>query len=221
MLHAPSLDSWPELPTRPRVAVLASGAGSTFEAIAQSVQAGHLQVTLACLLCNVPQAGALRLAQARGVEALCLPHQGYASRSMYEQALLEALRARQVEWIVMAGWMRVVTTTLLDAFEGRVLNVHPSLLPSFRGAHAIEDALAAGVKITGCTIHHVVPELDAGPILAQAAVPVLESDDVSQLRARIQAQERWLYPRAIAHAIARTSAQDSAAGLGEAAGGTF
>jgi len=112
-----------------------------------------------------------------------------------------ALRAAQVDWVIMAGWMRIVTPVLINAFPQRIINLHPSLLPSFKGIRAIEQALAAGVKVTGCTVHLVVPEVDSGPILMQAAVPILPGDSPESLHQRIQVQEHRILPAAIAQAI--------------------
>jgi phosphoribosylglycinamide formyltransferase-1 len=116
---------------------------------------------------------------------------------------VETLRQRGADWVIMAGWMRIVTPVLLDAFPRRVLNIHPSLLPSFRGVGAVEQALSAGVKVTGCTVHYAVPDVDSGPILAQAAVPILPGDTPESLHARVQVQEHQIFPLGIALAAQR------------------
>ena len=127
-----------------------------------------------------------------------LNHRDYKRRNDLDTAIVNVFRQYKVEWVVMAGWMRIVTPVLIDAFPDRIINIHPSLLPSFKGAHAVEQALEAGVKITGCTVHLVRQEVDSGPILIQAAVPVLPDDTPQTLHARIQVQEHRILPQAIA-----------------------
>lgn len=182
---------------RAKLGVLASGSGSNFEAIAAAIHDGRLNATISVLVCNNPDALAIARAQRLDIPAILINHRDYPSRQAFDQAVAQALQAHKADWIIMAGWMRIVTPTFLNHFPNRVLNIHPSLLPAFKGAHAIEDALRAGVKHTGCTVHYVIPELDAGPIIAQTQVPILEDDDLSALRARIQAAEHALYPHAI------------------------
>ena len=187
----------------PRVGVLASGSGTNFEAIARAVAAGELGVELACVIYNNPGAGVAERAEHHGVPAVLVDHRGFDGRAPFDAAVVATLREHGVEWVVMAGWMRVCTPALLDAFADRVLNIHPSLLPSFRGLDAIGQALDAGVTITGCTVHLVCLDVDAGPIVAQAAVPVAPDDDHGSLHARVQEAEHALYPRAIGWALAR------------------
>ncbi|MFN9176097.1 MAG: phosphoribosylglycinamide formyltransferase, partial [Synechocystis sp.] len=129
---------------------------------------------------------------------LLLNHRNYSTREALDAEIVKHFRQAGVEWVIMAGWMRIVTPVLLEAFSGRILNIHPSLLPSFRGVRAIEQALAAGVKVSGCTVHYAEAEVDSGPIVAQAVVPILADDTVETLHARIQAQEHHLFPLAIA-----------------------
>lgn len=204
-----SLDGYTRIPgARPRVGVLASGSGSNLGAIAAAIAAGDLEVELAAVVCNVAGAGALERARRAGVEPALIEHGGFGSRADFDAAVVAALRERGVEWVVMAGWMRLVGVELLDAFGGRVLNIHPSLLPSFKGLRAIEQALAAGVGVTGCTVHEVTEGVDSGPIVAQAAVVVDPGDDARTLHARVQRAEHVLYPRAISAAIARRRARD-------------
>jgi phosphoribosylglycinamide formyltransferase 1 len=178
--------------------VMASGSGSNFEAIAQTIQTGQLHAQIRVLICNNPDAQAITRAQKFGIPTVVLNHRHYASREDLDLAIIRTLRDYGVDWVVMAGWMRIVTPVLIQAFPDRILNIHPSLLPSFKGIHAVEQALAAGVKITGCTVHLVVPEVDSGQILIQAAVPVLPDDTVETLQNRIHVQEHVIYPRAIA-----------------------
>ncbi|NEP15417.1 MAG: phosphoribosylglycinamide formyltransferase [Leptolyngbya sp. SIO4C1] len=181
-----------------RLGILASGSGSNFAAIAQAVEERQLQASIAVLIYNNPDAQVAARAAQIQVPTVLLNHRDYASREALDQDILKTLRSHRVEWVIMAGWMRRVTRILVDAFADRMLNIHPSLLPSFPGMHAVEQALAAGVKITGCTVHQVRLAVDSGPIIAQAAVPVLANDTAASLQARIQVQEHRLYPVAIA-----------------------
>jgi phosphoribosylglycinamide formyltransferase 1 len=190
-----------------KIGVLASGAGSNFEAIAQAISQGHLCAQIQVLIYNNPQAKAAVRSQHYNIPAQLLNHRDYASREALDQAIVEVLQTDGVELVVMAGWMRVVTPVLLEAFPNRVLNIHPSLLPSFKGIRAVEQAIAAGVKITGCTAHWVVPEVDSGEILVQAAVPVLPDDTADTLHARIQVQEHRVIVAAIAHATHQIQAK--------------
>jgi phosphoribosylglycinamide formyltransferase-1 len=204
-LFSPQLDSIPPVEGEPpRIGVLASGSGTNFEAIAEAAVDGELDVELACLVCNNPDAAALARAERFGIESLLIDHRAYPSRESFDADVLELLDSFDVEWVVMAGWMRLVTEGFIDAYKGRILNIHPSLLPSFRGLDAVGQALDAGVRITGVTVHHVVHEVDSGPIVAQAAVPVLPEDDRASLHDRIQQQEHALFPRAIALAVNST-----------------
>ena len=155
------------------------------------------------LAVNNPGCGAERRAARLGVPCACLDHRLHPSREALERQLITLFQDAAVDMIVLAGWMRIVTTTLIQAFPERLLNIHPSLLPSFRGLHAVNQALASGVTLTGCTAHLVAEEVDAGPILVQAAVPVLADDDVSRLQQRIQAQEHRILPLAVAFAAQR------------------
>jgi phosphoribosylglycinamide formyltransferase 1 len=177
--------------------VMASGSGSNFEAVARAIDSGHLNAKIAVLIHNKPDIKAIDRAQQRGIPTILLDHRDYPTREGLDRAIVSALQAHQVECVVMAGWMRVITQVLIDAFKDRVINIHPSLLPSFPGIHSIEQALRAGVKIAGCTVHLVSLEVDSGPILVQAAVPVLADDTAATLHARIQIQEHLILPQAI------------------------
>jgi phosphoribosylglycinamide formyltransferase 1 len=178
--------------------VMASGTGSNFEAIASAIANGSLNAKIAVLIYNNPDIKAVEIARRYGIDAVLLNHREFPSRTELDRAIVLALKECGVECVVMAGWMRVVTSVLIDAFPDRIINIHPSLLPSFPGIRAIEQALAAGVKIAGCTVHIVAPEVDSGPILVQAAVPVLVDDTLATLHARIQHQEHQILPQAIA-----------------------
>ncbi len=195
-IHFPS--PWEGAPLS--LGVMASGSGSNFEAIAQAITHQRLNARIQVLIYNNPGAKASARAERLGIPAELLNHRTFASREALDQAIVETLQRYQVEWVIMAGWMRLVTPVLINAFPQRILNIHPSLLPSFKGVHAVEQAIAAGVKITGCTVHYVVPEMDSGKIIMQAAVPVLPDDTPATLQARIQVQEHRIYPLAIAHA---------------------
>jgi phosphoribosylglycinamide formyltransferase 1 len=186
-----------------RLGVMASGDGSNFEAVVQACLGGSLRGTVTLLVVNKADCGARKRAERLGIPWQLLDHRRFGSREALDQALITAFEEAGVDLIVMAGWMRIVTPLLIDAFPDRLVNIHPSLLPSFRGVDAIGQALAAGVRLTGCTAHLVRPEVDAGPVLAQAAVPVLDSDDHDSLAARIHQQEHRILPLAIALAAAR------------------
>jgi phosphoribosylglycinamide formyltransferase-1 len=177
--------------------VMASGSGSNFEAVARAIEQGQLNAKIAVLIHNKPGIKAIERAQHYGIPTVFLDRRHYPTREELDREIVATLQAHQVECVVMAGWMLVVTQVLIDAFPDRIINIHPSLLPSFRGIHAIEQALAAQVKITGCTVHLVSLEVDAGPILVQAAVPVLPDDTAETLHARIQVQEHLILPQAI------------------------
>jgi phosphoribosylglycinamide formyltransferase 1 len=181
-----------------RVVVLASGAGSNFQALidAQERMRHVPHVRLAGLLCNVEGAGALARARAAKIPFACVPHQGLA-RDVFERKLLDAMHPWQPELLVLAGFMRVITSTLIDV--GRpIINVHPALLPSFPGMHGAAQAIRAGVRISGCTVHLVDGGVDTGTILAQAAVPVLHDDTEETLQQRIQREEHRLLPAVVA-----------------------
>jgi phosphoribosylglycinamide formyltransferase-1 len=180
-----------------RLGVLASGSGTNLQSILDACAGRRIGAEVAVVVCNVAGAKALDRARAAGVPAVLLPHAEFARREEYDARLVEELRARKVDLVCLAGFMRIVTRTMLDAFPRRVLNIHPSLLPSFPGMHAVRQALAAGVRVTGCTVHFVDEGTDSGPVIVQAAVPVLDGDTEDSLAARILAQEHRCYPRAI------------------------
>ena len=175
------------------VAVLASGSGTNLQALLDDPVVGP---RIGVVVSDRAEAGALQRARGRGVEPLHLDPAAYPSRQAHDEALVRALRARGIEVVCLAGYMRILTSAAVRAFWGRMLNVHPSLLPAFPGAHPVRDALAWGAKVTGVTVHLVDEEVDHGPIVAQEAVPVLEADDEASLHARIQEVEHRLYPEA-------------------------
>lgn len=194
-------------PTSPlRIGVMASGSGSNFEAISNAIARGDLNAQIALLVYNNPGAKVAQRAERLQIPAVLLDHRTFDSRESLDDAIIEAMQSAGVEWVVMAGWMRRVTQRLISAFPKRILNIHPSLLPSFPGVKAVEQALTAGVKIAGCSVHHVELVVDSGPIVMQAAVPVLPNDTVESLQARIQAQEHRIFPLAIAIAASEQDA---------------
>ena len=172
--------------------VLVSGTGTNLQAILDAVEQNRLDADIRVVVSNKADALALERARARGVPAVAISHKAYASREAFDAALVEKLREHGVEWVVLAGFMRLLTRTMLDGFKNRIVNIHPSLLPAFPGVDAQEQALTYGVKVTGCTVHLVDEGTDTGPILMQRAVPVLDGDDVDALRARILVEEHAL-----------------------------
>jgi phosphoribosylglycinamide formyltransferase-1 len=180
-----------------RLGVLASGSGSNLQAILDRCADGSIPARVAVVVGNIPGAKALERAQAAGVPGVLLPHKGAASREAYDEQLVQTLRQHQVELVCLAGFMRLLTPGFLSAFQNRIINIHPSLLPSFPGLHAVRQAVNAGVRVSGCTVHIVDEGTDTGPILVQAAVPVLDGDTEETLGARILKQEHRAYPRAI------------------------
>jgi phosphoribosylglycinamide formyltransferase-1 len=180
-----------------RIGILISGRGSNFEAIADRVASGELAAEIAVVISNRADAKGLETARARGLNAVCLPSKGL-DREVYDRSLIEELRRSEVDLVCLAGFMRLLSGTFVRAFEGRILNIHPSLLPAFPGLDAQHQALDHGVKVAGCTVHFVDEDLDAGPIVLQAVVPVLDEDTVDALSARILREEHRIYSEAIA-----------------------
>jgi phosphoribosylglycinamide formyltransferase 1 len=188
-----------------RLGIMASGSGSNFEAIASAIAQGKLNAQIRVVIYNNPTAGVVERANRLGVPAQLFDHRTFETREALDEAIVKALNALQVDWVIMAGWMRRVTQQLISAFPARILNIHPSLLPSFPGVRAVEQALSAGVKITGCSVHYVELVVDSGPIVMQAAVPVLADDTVKTLQARIRVQEHRIFAQAIAIAAQQSS----------------
>lgn len=179
------------------IGVLISGRGSNLQALIDAVADGRLRARIALVISNKADAGGLRRAEAAGIETLILDHRASASRDEYDASLARALQARGVTLVCLAGFMRLIGARLLNAFPNAILNVHPSLLPAFPGVHAHARALEHGVRISGATVHLVTGELDAGPIVVQAAVPVLDDDTPDTLAARILVEEHRIYPEAV------------------------
>ncbi len=188
-----------------RLGVLASGGGTNLQALLDACAARRIDAEVALVLSNVPGAGALERAARAGVPGACLPSKGLTDRAAYDAAVVERLVAAGVELVCLAGYMRLVTPGFLQAFGPsprsrgcpRVVNIHPALLPAFPGLHGPRQALSAGVRVAGCTVHFVDEGTDTGPVIAQAAVPVLDGDTEERLAARILEQEHRLYPQAI------------------------
>ena len=179
-----------------RLAILLSGRGSNFEAIAENVAAGRIPAEIAVVISNRPGAEGLERAKRRGLPAIVVPSKGL-EREEYDRLLVAELQQRRVDLVCLAGFMRLLSPVFVRALPSRVLNIHPSLLPAFPGLEAQRQALEHGVKLTGCTVHFVDENLDAGPIIVQAAVPVLDGDTVETLSQRILEQEHSIYSEAI------------------------
>jgi phosphoribosylglycinamide formyltransferase-1 len=180
-----------------RVGVLLSGSGTNLQALIDAIAAGRLDARIAVVISNDPAAQGLVRAGRHGIPAVTVPHGDFPTRPAFDAKVVELLRAHDVELVVLAGFMRLVTPVLLGAFPSRVLNIHPALLPAFPGLHAERQALAYGARVTGVTVHFVDEQTDHGPILLQVAVPILPDDDEERLHARVQRQEHLAYPRAI------------------------
>jgi len=181
----------------PRLGILISGRGSNLQAIIDAIDAGTLRASIALVISNVADAPGLDRARGAGLDTLVIPHAGSATRNDYDRRLVAALQEHRVDLVCLAGFMRFLSPTFVDAFPNRILNIHPSLLPAFPGLDAQHQAFDHGVSVTGATVHFVNAELDAGPIVVQAAVPVLPDDTADTLSARILETEHRIYPEAI------------------------
>ena len=180
-----------------RVAILISGRGTNMAALIEAAWAPDFPAKIVLVFSNVETAQGLRTAQAAGIRTQALSHKEFASREEFDAAINEALEHLEVDLICEAGFMRIHSDGFVRKWEGKMINIHPSLLPSFKGLKVHEQALAAGVKISGCTVHFMTPELDGGPIISQAAVPVLPNDTPDTLAARILLEEHRIYPEAL------------------------
>ena len=180
-----------------KIGVLASGSGTNLQAIIDSIEGGRLHAEIACVLSNNSAAFALERAKRYSIPSLHIDHRIAASREAYDAALVETLAGYGVVLVVLAGFMRIITPVLLDAFPHAVMNIHPALLPAFPGLHAQRQAIDYGVKVSGCSVHFVDASTDTGPIIIQSTVPVLEDDSESSLSARILIEEHRIYPEAI------------------------
>ncbi len=184
-------------PPRKRVAVLISGRGSNMSALIAAAKAPDYPAEIALVLSNRPDAAGLGFAAAEGVATLALDHKAYADRAAFERAMQDELLARDIDLVCLAGFMRLLSADFVGAWEGRMINIHPALLPAFKGLHTHERALAAGVALHGCTVHHVTAGMDEGPILAQAALAVAPDDTPDTLAARVLRLEHAIYPLAL------------------------
>ncbi|MBV9077412.1 MAG: phosphoribosylglycinamide formyltransferase [Methylobacteriaceae bacterium] len=183
---------------RRRVGILISGRGSNMASLIAAATDPTYPAEIALVLSNRPDAAGLARAAEAGIATAIVEHRGFADRDSFDAAMEERLAAHDVEIVCLAGFMRILSAPFVDRWRGRMLNIHPSLLPAFKGLDPHGQALAAGVRIHGCTVHFVVPELDSGPIVAQAAVPVRPGDTVDRLAARVLAEEHRLYPEGLA-----------------------
>ncbi|MDB4867532.1 MAG: purN [Cohnella sp.] len=180
-----------------RIAVFASGSGSNLQALAEAVRDGRIPASIDLVVCDKPSAYVLERARAFGIDTYLFHPKEYSSREAYEEQILGELSKRGIDWIVMAGYMRLLTRVLVEPYYGRMINIHPALLPAFPGIHAVKQALDYGVRVTGATVHFVDGGTDTGPILAQQTVEVLPGDTEETLSARIQAAEHELLPRVV------------------------
>lgn len=179
------------------IVILISGRGSNMEALIAARDAGSLPVNIAAVISNRPDAAGLATAAQAGIATRHLDHKAFAGREAFDAALAECIDGFSPDLVVLAGFMRILSEGFVRHYEGRLMNIHPSLLPSFPGLHTHQRALAEGVRIHGCTVHFVTPALDHGPVIIQAAVPVVDSDSEETLAARVLAQEHRIYPQAV------------------------
>ena len=182
--------------TKEKLGVLCSGRGTDLQSIIDAIAAGQVPAEIAIVLTD-KEAYALERARKAGIEAVCVDRKQFVGREPFEKALIEKLEAAGVTLVVLAGFMRILTPYFVGHFAGRIMNIHPALLPSFPGAHAHRDVLAYGVKVSGCTVHFVDEGTDSGPIIMQAAVPVLDDDTEETLGARVLKEEHRIYPECI------------------------
>lgn len=181
---------------KPKFAVFASGSGSNFQAIHDAIEAGQLSGTISLVVSDKPEAFVVERAKIAGIQTIAVNPSSFSSKEAYEQEILQKLIECEVEWIVLAGYMRLIGTVLLEAYPNKIINIHPSLLPAFPGKDAIGQAMAHGVKVTGVTVHYVDAGMDTGPILAQAAVDVVDGDR-EQTEEHIHALEHELYTKTL------------------------
>ena len=195
------------------IVILISGGGSNMAAIVRDAErdrwAERFGARIAAVLSNKPEAGGLAIAATHGIATAVVPHKEFPTREAFDEALAKAVDAHAPALVVLAGFMRILTPGFVGRYAGRLINIHPSLLPAFPGLHTHQRAIDAGCKVAGVTVHQVTTELDHGPILAQAVVPVLPGDTAATLAGRVLAQEHQLYPRAIAEWLADTSSHSS------------
>ena len=179
------------------IVILISGRGSNMESLLEAVASGALPVRVAAVLSNRPEAKVLETATAKGIPTRTIDHRLFSDRAAFDTAMAEAIKEFTPDLVVLAGFMRILSDGFVQKFEGRMINIHPSLLPAFPGLHTHQRALQEGVRVHGCTVHFVTPALDHGPIIVQAVVPVLDNDDEVSLAARVLIQEHQIYPLAV------------------------
>ncbi len=184
--------------TRARVGVLISGGGSNMHALVKASRAADYPAEIICVVSNKPEAGGLKIAQSEGIATHVVNHKDYASREAFDAALNVYLHTQRLDLIACAGFMRIMTPVLIAPWQGRMINIHPSLLPLYKGLHTHERAIADGQKFGGCSVHYVTLELDDGPVIAQTQVPILTGDTAETLAARVLIEEHKLYPKALA-----------------------
>jgi phosphoribosylglycinamide formyltransferase 1 len=184
--------------TRARVGVLLSGGGSNMHALVKASRAADYPAEIVCVVSNIPEAGGLKIAHSEGIATHVVNHKDYARREDFDAALNTYLESQHLDIIACAGFMRIMTPVLISPWQGRMINIHPSLLPLYKGLHTHARAIAAGDKEAGCSVHFVTNELDGGPVLAQARVPILAGDTAETLAARVLIKEHKLYPKALA-----------------------
>jgi phosphoribosylglycinamide formyltransferase 1 len=183
---------------RKRVGVLISGRGSNMMALVEAAHSPDYPAEIACVVSNRPDAAGLNFAKGHGIAAHAIDHKQFASREAFDASLNDYLQSQNLDIIACAGFMRIMTPVLIAPWEGRMINIHPSLLPKYKGLHTHERAIACGDKLHGCTVHYVSAELDSGPIIMQAEIPVLPGDTPEKLAARVLIEEHKLYPQALA-----------------------
>lgn len=184
-----------------QIAVFASGTGSNFEAIVEAKHHQRLQANIALLVCDQPQAKVIEKAHRHNIETLVITPKSYPNKQAYESVILTHLKKKQITWIVLAGYMRLIGPTLLRPYPNRIINIHPSLLPAFKGLDALGQALKAGVKVTGVTIHYVDEGMDTGRIIAQEAIPISKHDTRDDIEQKIHQVEHRIYPKTIEQLI--------------------
>lgn len=186
-----------------KLAVFASGNGSNFQAILDEVKSGALEAEISVVICDKPKAGVIARAEAAGIPVYCFVPKEYETKAQFEQEVLTVLQQNQIDYVILAGYMRLIGETLLSAYESKIINIHPSLLPAFPGKDAIGQAYEAGVKVTGVTVHYVDAGMDTGPIIAQKAVEISNDDTADSIAAKIHEIEHILYPKVIQELVTK------------------
>ena len=180
-----------------RIGVLVSGGGTNLQSLIDQIHFGDCDANIECVISNIPDVYAITRAQEANIPHYVIPHKQYATRAQFETALVETLRQHQVNTVLLAGFMRVLETTFIDSFPGRILNIHPSLLPKYPGLHTHQRALTNGDSSHGCSVHFATAELDGGPVILQASVPILEDDTEESLAKRVLEKEHIIYPKCV------------------------